>query len=226
MLLLRQHLVEQLQRHQVLIGNHQLVDRFVLHDRRLLCQVTLLHLVQQLYYLVILLPLILLLHYQVRNIEKGEEVLVEDAFSPDDLSEIPEEVKFDLEGACLVVENALEILDFEDGGGVGDETEEVVDDLFFVLVLLFVLAELVVVDDARDDLLLLYVEVVLELLEDCPQLLAVLKHASVQPLALLRSLLPRLQLLSQLRILLLYQFHIKCSTQILFFLIPLVKDVV
>ena len=89
-------------------------------------------------------------------------------------------------------------------------TQELVDYLFLLLRTFLRLVKLIVVDDTCDDLLLLNVEVILSLLKCSSQLLSMLERSPLQSLSFFCPFLPGFELLSQLYVSLLYQFHVEC----------------
>jgi hypothetical protein len=94
MFLLTNNLVKQLQWHQVLISNFQLLNRFIRHYQTFLSKIEFLNLPKQLNDQVIVFPLVFLLHNEIWNVVEREEILVEYAFSSHYLGEFFKEVIF------------------------------------------------------------------------------------------------------------------------------------
>lgn len=89
--------------------------------------------------------------------------------------------------------------------------KEVIVDLFFFLSAFLGFIELIVVYYTRNDLLLLNVKDVLCLLKHLSDLLPMLKCTLVLSLAFIFTLLPCIELLSELLVSLLDQLHIECT---------------
>lgn len=99
--------------------------------------------------------------------------------------------------------------------------EEIIDSFFFSFNVLFFLEELSVVNDTSDHSLLLNIEVILHFRELCLKLLGLVSSPPLVSFALVDTLLPRIDLGSQLLIFLVNQFHIEHITQCLFLSVPL-----
>ncbi len=94
MFLLTDNLVKQLQRHQVLISDLQLVNRLVRNNQSLLSQIQFLDFPKQLNDQIIILPLVFLLYDEIWNVVEREEILVEYAFSSHYLGEFFQKIVF------------------------------------------------------------------------------------------------------------------------------------
>ena len=152
--------------------------------------------------------------------------MLHDALSADSRSKLSQKGVLDLIGTCLVFKYTLQVLDLHDlvaDASVGHLAEEIVDDLFFLLNLLFVFIELQEGEHAGNYALLLHVEVLLVSLHGSLQLLVLRGSPLLETLPLIKSALPGLKLLPEVYVLLLDDFHVKDSGQCLLLAVPLVE---